>query len=46
MGYEEFLAVVYEAETEGKVMNVKAKALTVEKIVEYKEQNELKELRQ
>ena len=37
VGYEEFLAVVYEAETEGsegKVVNVKAKALTVEKIVE------------
>ena len=40
VGYEEFLAVVYDAETEGsegKVMNVKAKALTVEKIVENKE---------
>ena len=47
--YEEFLATVYEAETEGsegKVVNVKAKALTVEKIVEKKEQNELKDLRQ
>ena len=28
-----------------KVMNVKAKALTVEKIIENKEQNELKDLR-
>ena len=31
VGYEEFLAAVYEAETEGlegKVVNVKAKALT------------------
>ena len=48
VGYEEFLAVVYEAETEGsegKVVNVKAKALTVEKIVENKEQNELKDLK-
>ena len=49
VGYEEFFAVVNEAETEGsegKVLNVKAKALTVEKIVENREQNELKDLRQ
>ena len=49
VGYEEFLAAVYEVEvegSEGKVMNVKAKALTVEKIIENKEQNELKDLRQ
>ena len=49
VGYEEFLAAVYEAETEGsegKVLNVKAKAMTVEKIVDNKEQNELKDLRQ
>ena len=49
VGYEEFLATVYEAETEGsegKVVNVKAKALIVENIVENKEQNELKDLRQ
>ena len=48
VGYEEFLATVYEAEmegSEGKVVNVKAKALTVEKIIENKEQNELKDLR-
>ena len=48
-GMKSFLAAVYEAETEGsegKVVNVKAKALTVEKIVENKEQNELKDLRQ
>ena len=47
--YEEFLAVVYEAETEGsegKVVNVKAKVLTVERIVENKEQNKLKDLKQ
>ena len=40
VGYEEFLATVYEAETEGlegKVLNVKAKAMTVEKIVDNKE---------
>ena len=49
VGYEEFLAAVYEAETEGsegKVVNVKAKALTVEKIVENSESNKLKDLRQ
>ena len=47
LGYEEFLASVYEAKTEGsegKLVNVKAKALTVEKIVERREQNELKDL--
>ena len=49
VGYKEFLARVYEAETEGsegKVFNVKAKAMTVEKITNNKEQNELKDLRQ
>ena len=49
VGCEEFLAVVYESETEGsegKVVNVKAKAFTVEKIVENREQNKLKDLRQ
>ena len=44
MGYEEFLAAVYEAEMQkdqkGKVVNVKAKALTVENTVQNKEQNE------
>ena len=43
------LATVYEAETEGsegKVLNVKAKAMTVEKITDNKEQSELKDLRQ
>ena len=48
VGYEEFLAAVYEAEmegSEGKVVNVKAKALMVEKITDNKEQNELKDLR-
>ena len=47
--FEEFLAVVYEAETEsskGKVLNVKGKAITVEKVNDNKEQNELKDLRQ
>ena len=49
VGYEEFLATVYEAETEGsegKVLNVKAKAMTIEKITDNKEQNELNDLRQ
>ena len=49
VGYEEFLAAVYEAETEGsegKVMNIEAKALTVERIIDHKEQNKLKDLRQ
>ena len=43
------LAAVYKAEiegSEGKVVNVKAKALTVEKIVKSRELNELKDLRQ
>ena len=49
VGYEEFLAAVYEAEiegSEGKDVNVKAEAITVEKIVENTELNELKDLRQ
>ena len=49
VGYEEFIAAVYEAEmegSEGKVLNVKAKAMTVEKITDNTEQNELKDLRQ
>ena len=48
VGYEEFLAAVYEAETEsseGKVLSVKPKAMTVEKITDNKEQKELKDLR-
>ena len=37
VGYEEFLAAVYEAETEGlegKIVSAKSKALTVEKVIE------------
>ena len=48
VGYEEFLAAVYEAEnegTEGKVVNMKAKALTVEKVIEEREKSELKDLK-
>ena len=40
VGYEEFLAAVYEAEnegTEGKIVNMKAKAMTVEKVIEGRE---------
>ena len=39
VGHEEFLAAVYEAEVkgmEGKILNVKAKAMTVKKVVEKK----------
>ena len=49
VGYEEFLAMVYEAEiegTEGKILNVKAKAMTVEKVVEKKEPTDLKDIKQ
>ena len=47
VSYEEFLAAVYEAENEGTdsmVLNVKAKAMTVEKVIDDKERNELKDL--
>ena len=49
VSYEEFLATVYEAENEGtesKVLNVKTKAMTVEKIIDDKERNDLKDLKQ
>ena len=49
VGYEEFLAAMYEAENEGsenKVLSVKAKAMTVEKIIDDKEQNNLRDLKQ
>ena len=49
VGYEEFLAAVYEAETEGsegKVLSVKAKAMTVEKVVDSKEPTDLQDLKQ
>ena len=48
VGYEEFLPAVYEAEnqgTEGKVVNMKAKAMTVEKVIEEREKDELKDLK-
>ena len=49
VGYEEFLATVYEAETEemeGKILNVKAKAMMVEKVVEKKEHTDLQDIKQ
>ena len=49
VSYEEFLAAVYEAENEGtesKVLNMKAKAMTVEKVIEERERSELKDLKQ
>ena len=49
VGYEEFLAAVYEAETEGSegnVLNVKAKAMTVKKVVDSKKPTNLQDLKQ
>ena len=49
VGYENFLAAVYEAEnegSEGKVLNIKAKAMTVEKIIDDKESIDLKDQKQ
>ena len=49
VGYEEFLAMVYEAETEGtegKILNVKAKAMTVEKVVEKNGPTDLQDIKQ
>ena len=47
--YEEFLATVYEAETEGtqgKVLNIKAKAMTVKKVVDKNEPTDLQDIKQ
>ena len=47
--YEEFLAAVYEAETEGtegKILSVKAKAMTVEKVVDKNEPTNLQGIKQ
>ena len=49
VGYEEFLAAVYEAETEGtegKMLNVKAKAMTVKKVVDKNEPTDLQDIKQ
>ena len=48
-GYGECLAAVYEAETEGtegKLLNVKAKAMTVEKVVDKNEPTDLQDIKQ
>ena len=49
VGYEKFPAAVYKANTEGsegKIISVKAKALTVEKVSENSDHTELKDLKQ
>ena len=49
VGYEEFLAAVYEAKTEGtegKILSVKAKAMTVEKVVDKNEPTDLQDKKQ
>ena len=49
VGYEEILATVYEAETEGtegKILNVKVKAMMVEKVVEKTEPTDLQDIKQ
>ena len=49
VGYEEILVAVYEAETEGtegKVLNVKAKAMTVKKVVDKNEPTDLQDIKQ
>ena len=48
VGYEEFLAALYEAENEGaegKVLTMEAKAMTMEKAIE-REKSKLKDLKQ
>ena len=46
VGYKEVLATVYEAETEGKVLNIKAKAMTVKKVVDKNEPTDLQDIKQ
>ena len=49
VGYEEFLATVYEAKTEGtegKILSVKAKAMMVEKVVDKDEPTNLLDIKQ
>ena len=49
VGYEEFLATVYKAETEGtegKILSVKAKAMTVEKVIDKNEPTDLQDIKQ
>ena len=49
VGFEEYLATVYEAKTEGtegRVLNVKPKAMTVEKVVDKNEPTDLWDIKQ
>ena len=49
VGYEKFLAAVYEAETEGtegKILRAKAKAMTVEKVIDKDEPTDLNDIKQ
>ena len=49
VGYQEFLATVYEAKTEGtegKILSAKAQAMTVEKVVDKDEPTDLQDIRQ
>ena len=49
VGYEEFLAMVYEAETEGterKILSAKVKAMTVEGVVDKDEPTDFKDIKQ
>ena len=49
VGCEEFLAAVYEAEmegSEGKIVSAKAKALTLERVIENRDEIELKDVKQ
>ena len=49
VGYEEFLATLYEAKTEGtegKILSVKAKAMTVEKVIDKNEPTTLQDIKQ
>ena len=49
VGYEEFLAAVYEAKTEGtegKILSAKAKAMTVEKVTDKDGPTDLKDIKQ
>ena len=49
VGYEEFLATVYKAKTEGtegKILSVMSKAMTVEKVVDKNEPTDLWDIKQ
>ena len=49
VGYEEFLAAVYKAKTEGtegKILSVKAKAMTLEKVIDKNEPTDLQDIKQ